>query len=121
MAIPTLPTLPTLATLAALPEPAKAKTSQGADTFVRYFFAQLNVAYGSSNASIIKALQNGESVPATTTKVRSRLPVKPATFSEGTRSRSEMSQLRRFNHSERQLTSLEPFRLDRRSMLGVPC
>ena len=60
-----LPTLATASrtpapTLAALPEAAKAKTPQGADAFVRYFFSQLNVAFSTSDASIIKALQNGE-------------------------------------------------------------
>ncbi len=56
--------LPTLAsssqtpapTLAALPEAAKAKTPQGADAFVRFFFAQLNIAFTSGTPEMIRVL-----------------------------------------------------------------
>lgn len=56
-----LPTLATASrtpapTLAALPEAAKAKTPQGADAFVRYFFSQLNVAFTSGTPEMIRVL-----------------------------------------------------------------
>ena len=56
----TLPTLtstpsPTV-TLAPVPPAATALTPQGADAFVRYFFDQMNVAFRTSNASLIDAL-----------------------------------------------------------------
>jgi hypothetical protein len=59
----TLPTLtgpaPT-ASPAAVPEAAKAKTPQGADAFVRFFFSQLNVAFASSDSASMLAYANSE-------------------------------------------------------------
>ena len=62
--LPTLSSTPTpTATLAPIPPAATALTPQGADAFVRYFFDQMNVAFRTSNASLIDAL----STPACTT------------------------------------------------------
>jgi hypothetical protein len=55
--LPTLSPTPTpSATLAPIPPAATALTPQGADAFVRYFFDQMNIAFRTSNASLIGSL-----------------------------------------------------------------
>ena len=43
-----------------IPAEARALTPQGADAFVRFFFAQMNVAFQRSDPSLIRELTNGE-------------------------------------------------------------
>jgi hypothetical protein len=52
--LPTLTGPPPSASPAAVPEAAKAKTALGADAFVRFYFEQLNVAFSTSDSSIIR-------------------------------------------------------------------
>lgn len=55
--LPTLsPTPSATPTLDPVPPAATALTPQGADAFARYFFAQMNIAFRTSNASLIEAL-----------------------------------------------------------------
>ncbi len=55
--LPTLsPTPSATVTVAPVPPAATALTPQGADAFVRYFFDQMNIAFRTSNASLIDAL-----------------------------------------------------------------
>lgn len=59
--LPSLSATPSVtASPATVPTAAKAQTPQGADAFVRFFFKQLNVAFSSSEPSIIGAYSNGE-------------------------------------------------------------
>jgi hypothetical protein len=60
--LPTVSTLPPPASPAPVPEPAKAKTPQGADAFVRFFFAQMNLAFASGEGGLIMAFSNEQCV-----------------------------------------------------------
>jgi hypothetical protein len=42
------------------PSAARARTAEGADAFVRFFFARMNVAFSSSDPTIIESLRNAE-------------------------------------------------------------
>jgi hypothetical protein len=59
--LPTLRPTPS-ATVApvAIPSPARVRSPQGAEAFIRFFFVQLNQAFASSNADLIKAHSNSE-------------------------------------------------------------
>ena len=48
----------TTATPVQVPAEAQAHTAQGADAFVRFFFAQMNVAFSTSNPDLIRQLSN---------------------------------------------------------------
>ena len=59
--LPTLTPVPTTTfSPAALPRLAKARSPQGADAFVHFFFEQLNFAFSSSSPETIRALSNSE-------------------------------------------------------------
>jgi hypothetical protein len=52
--LPTVPAVPVAASPAPIPPQATAATSQALAAFVRFYFEQLNVAFSSSDASIIR-------------------------------------------------------------------
>lgn len=61
--LPTLTSTPTptpTRSPVVVPADARANTAQGADAFVRFFFAQLNVAFSTSDPTIIREMSNDE-------------------------------------------------------------
>jgi hypothetical protein len=57
-ALPTITSVPATATPAPVPPQATAATPQALDAFVRFYFDQLNVAFSTSDASIIRRLSD---------------------------------------------------------------
>ncbi len=70
-------------TLAPVPPAATAFTPQGADAFVRYFFDQMNVAFQTSNASIIDALSTPACVTCNNYESSLRAALKNGHFLSG--------------------------------------
>lgn len=59
--LPTLTATPTSSySTAPVPSAAAAKTPQGAESFIRFFYEQLNLAFAASNPEAIRAYSNGE-------------------------------------------------------------
>lgn len=58
--LPTLTPTPTTSGTEVLPAAATPNTSQGLDAFVRFYFDQLNAAFATSNAELIRGLSSPE-------------------------------------------------------------